>query len=461
MDPTGLTLVELAAAYRERRLRPSDALETWLERIEVGPIYRVVTAGRARRQAVRADALFEAGVDRGPLQGVPIALKDLMDTEGDVTAAGSAVLAEGPAARRDCPAAARLDRAGALFLGKTNMTELAFSGLGLNPHFGTPGCALDPERVPGGSSSGSAVAVATGLACVALGSDTGGSVRIPAAFNGIVGLKTTDGAIPTAGCVPLSPTLDTLGPLARTVADTWHAWRALADLPPAPFPGPPDGPLSLLVPESLAAGLEPEVLHAFEDASHRLAAAGHRIERREVPVLDRVADVYARHGTFAGIEGFALHRELLERGGGRIDPRVSSRVLAYGTRTGDDLARLVEVRERIRREMDAISRPYDAVLAPTVPILPPRIADLGSDQAYLEANASVLRNTQIFNFLGWPAASVPCERTAGGLSVGLMVAAGPSEEERVFRICAEVEGAPGQAGWAREPRGGQPPARSA
>lgn len=451
MDPTGLTLVELAAAFREGRLRPADAVEAWLERIEEGPVYRVVTAGRARRQATRADELFRAGIDRGPLQGIPIALKDLIDIEGEVTAAGSAVLAEGPPAPRDSPAAARLDRAGAVFLGKTGMTELAFSGLGLNPHFGTPGCALDPERVPGGSSSGSAVAVARGLACVAIGSDTGGSIRIPAAFNGIVGLKTSDGAIPTAGCVPLSTTLDTLGPLARTVADAWHTWRALADLPPAPFRGPSEGPLSLLVPESLATGLELDVDRAFEDACERLAAAGHALDRRPVPVLDRVAELYARHGTFAGIEGYALHRQLLERGGDRIDPHVSTRVLAYASRTADDLARLVEGRARVRREMDAIARPYDAVLAPTVPILPPRIADLGSDLAYLEANAAVLRNTQIFNFLGWPAASVPCGRTAGGLSVGLMVAADRSGEEGVLRISAEVFGLNGAAGT--RPRG--------
>jgi aspartyl-tRNA(Asn)/glutamyl-tRNA(Gln) amidotransferase subunit A len=442
MEPTGLTLVELGAAYRDGRLRPADAVEAWLERIVEGPLYRVVTAGRARRQAARADALFQAGVDRGPLQGIPIALKDLIDTEGEVTAAGSAVLAEGSPASGDSPAAARLDRAGAVFLGKANMTELAFSGLGLNPHFGTPGCALDPDRVPGGSSSGSAVAVATGLACVAIGSDTGGSVRIPAAFNGIVGLKTTDGAIPTAGCVPLSPTLDTLGPLARTVPDAWHTWRALADLPPAPFPGPAEDRLRLLVPESLAAGLEPEVARAFQDACERLAAAGNALERSPVPVLDQVAELYARHGTFAGIEGFALHRELLERGGGRIDPRVSTRILAYADRTRDDLARLVEARARVRREMEGIARPYDALVAPTVPILPPRIRDLASDLAYLEANASVLRNTQIFNFLGWPAASVPCGRTPAGLSVGLMVAAGSSSgEERVLTISAEVFGA--------------------
>jgi aspartyl-tRNA(Asn)/glutamyl-tRNA(Gln) amidotransferase subunit A len=286
------------------------------------------------------------------------------------------------------------------------------------------------------------VAVATGLACVAIGSDTGGSVRIPAAFNGIVGLKTTDGAIPTAGCVPLSPTLDTLGPLARTVPDAWHTWRALADLPPAPFPGPAEDRLRLLVPESLAAGLEPEVARAFQDACERLAAAGHALERSPVPVLDEVADLYARHGTFAGIEGFALHRELLERGGGRIDPRVSTRILAYADRTRDDLARLVEARARVRREMDGIARPYDALVAPTVPILPPRIRDFASDLAYLEANASVLRNTQVFNFLGWPAASVPCGRTPAGLSVGLMVAAGESSgEERVLTISAAVFGA--------------------
>lgn len=441
MDPTGLTLVELGEAFRVGRLRPTDAVEAWLERIREGPVYRVVTATRARRQAARAEALFRAGVDQGPLQGVPIALKDLIDTEGDVTAAGSAVLAEGPPASHDSPAAVRLDRAGAVFLGKTVMTELAFSGLGLNPHFGTPGCALDPERVPGGSSSGSAVAVATGLACVAIGSDTGGSVRIPAAFNGIVGLKTTDGAIPTAGCVPLSPTLDTLGPLARTVADAWHAWRALAELGPAPFPGPPEDRLSLLVPENLAAGLDPEVERAFQGGCERLSSAGHALERRPVPLLDRVAELYARHGTFAGIEGLAIHRELLERGGERIDPRVSTRILAYADRSPDDLARLVEDRAWLRREMEAAARPYDALLAPTVPILPPRIADLGSDRAYLQANTSVLRNTQIFNFLGWPAASVPCGSTAGGLSVGLMVAAGPSREERVLTISAQVFGA--------------------
>ncbi len=438
MDPTGLSLTELAAAYREGRVRPAEVVEAYLDRIEIGPVYRIVTARRARRQAGLAERLFAEGIDRGPLQGIPIALKDLMDTVGDVTAAGSAVLAEGAPAAVDCPAAKSLDAAGAVFLGKTNMTELAFSGLGLNPHFGTPACALDPARVPGGSSSGSAVAVATGLACAAIGSDTGGSVRIPAAFNGIVGLKTTDGRIPMEGCVPLSTTLDTLGPLARTIADAWHVWRTLADLPPAPFPSKPLGRLSILAPTELLRDLDPEVERSFEDACDRLRAAGHRVERGEVPLLDKIPELYARHGTFAGLEALALHGRLLERGGERIDPRVSGRILGYRDRTSQDHARLFEARKRIRADFEALARPYDAVVAPTVPILPPRIADLDSDEAYLEANARVIRNTQVFNFLARPAASVPCNPTAGGLPVGFMVATRPQAEELALYVAALI-----------------------
>lgn len=438
MNPVELSLTGLAAAYRAGSLQPTDVVEAYLDRIEVGPVYRVVTARRARRQAERAERLFGEGTDRGPLQGVPIALKDLMDTAGQVTAAGSAVLAEGAAARADSVAAGRLDAAGAVFLGKTNMTELAFSGIGINPHFGTPGCALDSERVPGGSSSGSGVAVATGLAAAAIGSDTGGSVRIPAAFNGIVGLKTTEGAIPMEGCVPLSPTLDTLGPLTRTVPDAWHLWRALADLPPERFPSAPPRGLQLLVPTELLWDLDPEVERGFENACVRLQTLGHAVERRDVPLLDEIPALYARHGTFAGIEGLALHRELLARGGERIDPRVSTRILQHRDRTADDYARLIEARERIQADFERIAAPWGAVLAPTVAILPPRSADLASDAAYREANARILRNTQVFNFLARPAVTVPCEATAGGLSIGFMVATRPHREELALRLAAQV-----------------------
>jgi aspartyl-tRNA(Asn)/glutamyl-tRNA(Gln) amidotransferase subunit A len=258
VDPTTLSLGELAHAYREGSLTPTGVLDAYLDRLEIGPIYRLLTPDRAAGQAREAERLFAAGVDIGPLQGVPLAIKDLLDTRGDVTAAGSTVLSRNPPASEDSPVAARLDAAGAVFLGKTGMTELAFSGLGINPHYGTPGNAADPERIPGGSSSGSAVAVASGLACAAVGSDTGGSVRIPASLNGIVGLKTTDGLIPIDGAVPLSTTLDTLGPMARTVSDCWTLLQAMRAAPPRPLPTAPSG-LTFLAPTTvLQEGLDPE-----------------------------------------------------------------------------------------------------------------------------------------------------------------------------------------------------------
>ena len=329
MTPFDLSLTQLAATYRAGHLSAAEVAEAYLERLQPGPVYRLLTPKRARAQARRADALFRAGVDLGPLQGVPLALKDLMDTHNDVSAAGSRVLADAPPAADDCPVAARLDAVGAVFLGKTNMTELAFSGLGINPHFGTPGNALDPMRIPGGSSSGSAVAVASGLACAAVGSDTGGSVRIPASFNGLVGLKTTDGAIPTDGCVPLSTTLDTLGPIAKTVEDAWHLLRGLLGAPHAPFEPRPVAGLRLLAPTTLLQeGLESPVARAFEETCKRLEERGAVVERLETPLLNDIPEAYARYGTFAGLESLALYEEMLERSGDRVDPRVSHAYLA-------------------------------------------------------------------------------------------------------------------------------------
>ncbi|MFO8149434.1 MAG: amidase family protein, partial [Trueperaceae bacterium] len=227
LDPRWPSLTALAARYRQGELDPAEVTEAHLADLAPGDVVRLVTAERARTQAAAASRRWRRGRLRGPLDGVPIVLKDLLDTAGDVTGAGSPALFGAPPAAADAPVAARLDAAGAVFLGKSTMTELAFSGLGLNPHTGTPGNAVDPARVPGGSSSGSAVAVARGLAVAAVGSDTGGSVRIPASFNGLVGLKTTDGAIPTDGAVPLSTTLDTLGPIARHSAQASAASRAI------------------------------------------------------------------------------------------------------------------------------------------------------------------------------------------------------------------------------------------
>jgi aspartyl-tRNA(Asn)/glutamyl-tRNA(Gln) amidotransferase subunit A len=439
-DVTSFTLTGLAAAFRQGTLRPTDVVQRYLEKIEAGETYRVVTADRALSQAEKAEKAFDNGIDRGPLQGIPIALKDLMDTAGVVTAAGSQVLARGEPAAQDCQAAARLDAAGAVFLGKTNMTELAFSGIGINPHFGTAGSAFDRARVPGGSSSGSGVAVATGLACAAVGSDTGGSVRIPAAFNGIVGLKTTDGLIPMQGCVPLSTTLDTLGPMTRTTADAWALFTVLADRPYRPLE-PLTGPLTLLAPTTiLQEGLEPEVGARFEAACGKLEQSGHRIVHREVPILDEIRALYHQYGYMASYEALALYEDLISEHGEEMDPRVRHRIMEYAHRPAKDYLRLLHVREKIVPGFWEELKPFDAVLAPTVPITPPEFEALIPDEAYYRANGLCLRNTSPFNFLSGPAASVPAGLTASGLPVGLMVATPPHREELALQIGALLEG---------------------
>jgi aspartyl-tRNA(Asn)/glutamyl-tRNA(Gln) amidotransferase subunit A len=433
-DPTSLTAIQLAAAYRRGELRPTAVVDAYLEAIGPGPVYRQVLAERARDQAERAERQFQRGVDVGPLQGVPLALKDLLDVEGTVSAAGSKALAAGPPATADAPVVARLDAAGAVFLGKTNMTELAFSGVGINPHFGTPPNALDRERIPGGSSSGSAVAVASRLACAAIGSDTGGSVRIPAAFNGLVGLKTSEGAIPTDGCVPLSFTLDTIGPITRTAADAWLVFRALAALPPAPVPALP-GKMRLLAPTTvLQEGLTPEVASTFRVAVERLRTQGHEVVEREVPQLREIEATVTRYGSLAAHEAMALYEELLEAHGPDIDPRVSGRILQARGRSSSDYVRLVLARRRLQREFWLEMAGIDALLAPTVPILPPRVRELAADDAYFEANRFCLRNTSLFNFVGGTSISFPVDEAP----VGIMAAAAPGNEGLVVAIAEEL-----------------------
>ncbi len=431
-DLTSLSLLQLASAYRSGALDPVSVTDAYLAAAAAHPerdrVFRTLTVERARRQAARAGAQFRAGVDTGPMQGVPIAIKDLLDTEGEVSAAGSRVLLERAPAQQDAPVAARLDAAGAVFLGRTNMTELAFSGIGLNPHHGTPGCALDRSRVPGGSSSGSAVAVASGLAVAAVGSDTGGSVRIPASVNGLVGLKTTDGRLPTEGAVPLSTTLDTLGPLARDVDDAWALYLAMAAEPYRPLPEVP-ARLTLLAPATvLHDGLEPEVAAGFEAALARLAGQGHEIRREPLPLLAEIPELFRRYGSFASHEAFALYEDILTTRGEEMDPRVVSRILEFAQRPSSDYIRLGYAREDLRRRFWPRLAGVDAVVAPTLPILPPAIAALEHDDAYFRANALMLRNTFLFNVLASPAASAPAATTETGLSVGVMMVTRPGEE---------------------------------
>ncbi len=443
-DVTRLNVAALGAAYRSGTLDPVQVLEAVQARVAEHPhgrlAYRQLTSERAFAQAERASRMFASGIDCGPLHGVPVAVKDLVDMEGEVSASGSKLLLRSrPPAAEDAPVLARLDAAGAVLVGRTNMTELAYSGVGINPHFGTPPCALDAERVPGGSSSGSAVAVAHGMATVAVGSDTGGSVRIPAAVNGGVGLKTTDGLVPTAGTVPLSTTLDTIGPMARTCDDAWALFTAMAAVNHAPL-GEPAERLTLLAPTTLLLDdLDPEVEAAFTATKALLEGMGHEVRTGPLEVIAEPGALFRRYGSFASHEAWALYERELTEHGDEVDPRVVHRVVEYADRPAKDYVRLGVARQDVRRRFWPELVGVDAVIAPTIPILPPKIADLEDDTEFFMANGLLLRNTAPFNFLGCPAASVPCGQTATGLSVGLMIATRPGEEELALGIARQVE----------------------
>lgn len=279
------------------------------------------------------------------------------------------------------------------------------------------------------------MAVASGLACAAVGSDTGGSVRIPAAFNGLVGLKTTDGMVPTAGCVPLSTTLDTLGPMTKTAEDAWHLLRALAGETPAVFAPAAVRGLRLLAPTTvLQEGLDAEVAAAFAGACEALRARGATVVVRELPVLREIDGLYGLYGSFAALEALALYEDLLEREGPNFDPRVAARILQGRSRTAVDYIRLGFERRRLQQAFWRACEGFDALLAPTVATLPPTLASLEQDEAYLASNATVLRNTTIFNLLGVPAASVPCAPL-----VGVMIAARPRQEALVLSLARALE----------------------
>ncbi len=441
---TSLTLTELARRYRDGSLDPVTVTEAYLAAIESYPegrrVYRVITAQRAMRQAQAAKRLFDDGLGGGPLLGVPIAIKDLVGTAGDVTAAGSKVFADRAPEAEDAPVAARLDAVGAVFLGKTNMTELAYSGIGINPHYGTPGCALDRKRVPGGSSSGSGVAVAAGLAAAAVGSDTGGSVRIPAAVNGIVGLKVTDGRVPTDGCVALSTTLDTLGPLARTAEDAWSVFLAMIAEPPRPL-APLQQKLTFLAPTTLVTDdLDAATTRGYEAGLGLLEELGHEVRRAPLPILLEAPAAYERYGSYASHEVWALYQDDFERRGDEFDPRVLQRVVRFKGRPSSDYIRLGYARASFQRRFWPELTGVDAVLAPTIPHVPVETASiLTDDEAYHRENNRILRNTAPFNFLGSPAVSVPVATTPEGLSIGLMVVTRALEEELALRIARALE----------------------
>ena len=388
------------------------------------------------------DHLRKAKAAPSRFAGIPVSIKDLFDIKGQVTRAGSRALDDSPPAQADATVVARLRRAGFIVIGRTNMTEFAYSGIGINPHYGTPKSAWQRSvgHVPGGSSSGAAVSVADGMAYGALGTDTGGSCRIPAAFNGIVGFKPTQRRVPLDGGVPLSFTLDSFGPLARTVSccaimDAVLADEPVTELRPRPIKG-----MRLAVPTTVVLdALDDAVAQTFNRALETLARQGALIERIEVPEFLDIG-VMNTKGGFSAAESYAWHRFLITSKGDVYDPRVSVRILRGEGMSAADYVDLLGARRSMITRIEKRIAPYDALVLPTTANTPPRIADLADDKAFTAANLLALRNCSLINMIDGCAISLPAQRE-GEVPVGLMLAAAGGSDRRIFELAAGMEGA--------------------
>jgi aspartyl-tRNA(Asn)/glutamyl-tRNA(Gln) amidotransferase subunit A len=439
------TIADHAQALAEGRVTSRALIEDCLARIEDpdgegARAFVKVYAAPARASADAIDALRRAGRAPGPYAGIPVSLKDLLDVAGEPTPAGSRALADAPPATANAPVVARLLAAGFIPVGRTNMVEFAFSGLGINPHYGTPSTPWDRAsgRIPGGSSSGAAVSVADGMALAALGTDTGGSCRIPAAYCGVVGYKPTARRVPIAGVLPLSPSLDSVGPLARSVTCCAIVDAVLAGTPPAPPVPMALAGLRLAVPENVMLdGLDLAVASAFERALDLLSQAGARIVKARFPEFEE-AQAASAAGGFAASEAYAWHRALLAEKGALYDPRIRPRIARGERMSAADYIDLRNARARLIARFDAATAGFDALLMPTSPILPARIADLENEREYNRINLLSLRNTTLGNFFDRCAISLPCHRE-GEAPVGLMLMGETMGDARLFAIAAGVE----------------------
>jgi aspartyl-tRNA(Asn)/glutamyl-tRNA(Gln) amidotransferase subunit A len=388
-------------------------------------VFRQITSDSFKREATQTPATQ-------PLAGLAVSVKDLFDVQGQTTAAGSIVLQNQPPAKHDALAIARLRAAGAGFIGRTHMVEFAFSGVGINPHHGTP-AAWDPltdapaglpphAHAPGGSSSGAAVSVATGAAFIGLGSDTGGSIRIPAALNGIVGFKNTARRVPTQGALPLSTTLDTICAMTRSVRDTVLTHEVLSARK-VPISNRPLSSYRLAVAENLMQdSMDIGVSRAFERSLKNLRAAGAHIEEIPLAELLELAPMMATGG-FSPAESYAWHRDLITQYADQYDPRVAQRIMRGAPMSAHEYIQLVEARTKWIGRMEKKLQGFDAVLSPTTPITAPLISSVapGSarDAEFFRVNALLLRNPSAINTLDGCAISLPCH-APGELPVGLM-----------------------------------------
>ena len=393
----------------------------------------------AREAADAADQRARRGISLGPLDGTIVSIKDLFDMAGEPTTAGAKVLADAPAAIADSGAVARLRAGGAVLIGKTNLSEFAFHAMGTNPHFGTPGNAHDRARVPGGSSSGAAISLSDGMAEVALGSDTAGSIRVPAALNGLVGFKPTQKRVSLTGAFPLSFTLDSAGPLARSVAEVHAADSVLSGEPHHALHAQAVNGLRLLLPKGgfPLEGLEAHVASAFAGALARLAGAGARIIETPLPIFDAMTAVQARAG-FSPIEALYIHRERIERDRADLDPVVASRIERGRGVSAIEYLGMIRDRADLVRAMDEVLAPYDALIMPTSPLVAPVITDvLSSLDVFMPKTLALIRNPIIANFFDLCSISLPAP--TDGLPVGIMVTARHGHDKRLLAMAAGIE----------------------
>src|ERR1700687_5230464 len=441
------TLASLADDLENRRTSARKLVDECLARIadnsgEGARAFIHVDAEAAIEAAEAMDRLREVKAAPSPFAGIPVSIKDLFDIKGQVTRAGSRALDDSAPAEADAPAVARLRRAGFIVIGRTNMTEFAYSGMGINPHYGTPKSAWQRSvgHVPGGSSSGAAVSVVDRMAHGALGTDTGGSCRIPAAYNGIVGFKPTQRRGPLEGGVALSFALDRFGPPARTAQCCAVLDAVLADEAPVPLQPRPIKGMRLAVPTTVALDeLDDEVARTFERALETLSRQGALIERIEVPEFLDVG-VMNTKGGFAAAESYASHRYLIASHGYLSDPRVRTRILRGEAISAADYIDLLGARRSLIARTEKRIAPYDALILPTTANTPPRVADLADDKAFTAQNLLALRNCTLINMIDGCAIPLHGHRESE-VPVGLMLAGAGGSDRRIFELAAGMEDA--------------------
>lgn len=418
----------------------------YLDKIRQHPdqsVFIKVTRDRALQEAQASDARRSKGNLLSPWDGIPIAWKDLFDTKGDTTTAGSIVYAKAPAAIEDATVVAACRDLGLVCLGKTNLTEFAYSGLGLNPHYGTPvnPCSDAEPRAPGGSSAGSAVAVAAGLAPVAIGTDTAGSVRVPASFCGLTGFKSSQKRYSKAGVFPLSSSLDSLGPLALCVDDLIVMDALMRGRSAAPIVDVDLAGLEILIPETIVFDdIYADIATCFDAAVSRLLAAGVRVSRAPFPIFQQIMDLFAAHGTPTVAEAATFHSDLLaSEQAEQMDQRVRTRMLTASGFSAQDYITLQWERERLLEEA-GVALGDICLLFPTVAMTAPALAPLkADDDLFARTNLKVLRNTMLGNFLGMPGVSLPIGVDTNGLPIGALISARSGQDDRLLAVAKAIE----------------------